>query len=846
MPRIQRSAECIEVEVKGTIRKAIAKKVSQGIKVQKTKRTNLDNEQRTRTIMFHPELVNSLIPEFDGETILVREFIERVETNGSIYEWTAQQHFLYATSRLRGIPKLWWEASCNGIMDYVVFKGNLTRKFEKAIDPVKAHFTLLKVKRNNEESLIKFAYRINLMAKNNGLDEEAAVKYIVNASVDEQVYTMISTTQFKNLEQLTDKLQYCEVMVMMKNMDVSNKTEESSKVRTSSLPKTVLRCYSCQEIGHRAAYCPNKIKLEVQQKIETLQPRAAKFCGYCKMTNHTEEKCYRKERVQGQRQETLNVEEIIMDKEEISTISPALGMDMKTKIQLIIGNKVVTRQALWDTGSAVSMVNYSSVPSGVALSICLKKLNGVNNTDIKVKGSVTANVIINGELLGIKLIVVEDGTFNCECLIGRDFMESNNLKMNIMDRYEKVLLTGGSVEEKFDKELMKEVFSDEEVCVLNEVLEIKEQWDIDIGDTQETKDKEKVIKNIFMDNYVLREKPKKPIVEEVVKIKLKSDKTFHVTPRRHSMPVQKELNKMVDELIQKEIIRESESEYTSRVVMTQKKNGEYRMCINYRPLNKIVERNYFPMPIIEDQLIKIKGRKYFTGLDLKNGFYHVSIEEESKKFTSFVTESGQYEFNKLPFGFANSPALFARYINKVLKKLVVEGKIVVFVDDILVATETIEEHIVLLKELFIILSDNHVMLQMKKCEFLKTHIEFVGYEITKDEIRPSDRHVEAVKKYPVPINEKALQRFLGFISYFRKFIANFSQKAYCLYELMKKDNEYKFERIHLKAFTELKECLIIKPVLCIYSHMAETEVHTDASSRGFGGILMQKQEEDIQ
>ncbi|CAO1295332.1 unnamed protein product [Diamesa tonsa] len=255
------------------------------------------------------------------------------------------------------------------------------------------------------------------------------------------------------------------------------------------------------------------------------------------MTNHTEEKCYRKQRT-GQRQETFNVEELGEENVEICTILPTLGKDMKMKIQLVMGTKVITRQALWDTGSGVSMVNESCLPQGVELLECSRKLNGINSAEVKVKGSVTSGVIINGELLKITWIVVEDGTFNGECLIGRDFMELNSLKMKIVDRNEKILVTGGRVEEMFDGNLMKEVFGDGEVCVLDEILEVEEQWELDIGDTSETKLKEKEVKEIFMENYVLREKSDQPVVEEIVKIKLKSEKSFHVTPRRHSMRIQ--------------------------------------------------------------------------------------------------------------------------------------------------------------------------------------------------------------------------------------------------------------------------------------------------------------------
>ena len=205
-------------------------------------------------------------------------------------------------------------------------------------------------------------------------------------------------------------------------------------------------------------------------------------------------------------------------------------------------------------------------------------------------------------------------------------------------------------------------------------------------------------------------------------INLKDNKVFHVTPRRYSLPEKNELNKLIEDLMKKEIIRESASEYSSRVVLVKKKNNTYRMCINYRELNKKVERNHFPLPVIEDMIIKLKSMKYFSSLDLKNGFYHVDISEESKKYTSFVSEEGQFDFNKLTFGFANSPSEFARYVWKVLGNVMRTKRVVVYMDDILVGTETITEHLDILKEVLMTLADNHVQLQMSKCCFLKTNI----------------------------------------------------------------------------------------------------------------------------
>lgn len=153
----------------------------------------------------------------------------------------------------------------------------------------------------------------------------------------------------------------------------------------------------------------------------------------------------------------------------------------------------------------------------------------------------------------------------------------------------------------------------------------------------------------------------------------------------------------------------------------------------------------------------------------------------------------------------------------------------------------------MLIRLFHVLVDNHTQLNLKKCSILKTSIVFLGYEVTFNQIRSCNYHVENVENFPIPTSEKALQRFLGLMSYFRKFIYRYNHIANPLYELMNRhEKSFKFESEHYEAFEKPKGALISKPVLSIYSPALETQLHTDAPASGFGGILMQRQVNDNQ
>lgn len=195
-------------------------------------------------------------------------------------------------------------------------------------------------------------------------------------------------------------------------------------------------------------------------------------------------------------------------------------------------------------------------------------------------------------------------------------------------------------------------------------------------------------------------------------------------------------------------------EYASPIVLTRKKNGEYRLCVDYRTLNKYLIRDNYPLPLIEDQIDVLNGKKYFSLIDLKDGFYHIEIESDSVKYLSFVTPFGQYSFRRMPFGLKTAPSAFQRFINTALKELIESGDVVVYMDDILVATLTIEHHFEVLENLFRIMVKNKLNIRLDKCRFLFTTIEFLGYEISNQGTKPTKRGTEAVVNFPVPGNVK--------------------------------------------------------------------------------------------
>lgn len=324
-----------------------------------------------------------------------------------------------------------------------------------------------------------------------------------------------------------------------------------------------------------------------------------------------------------------------------------------------------------------------------------------------------------------------------------------------------------------------------------------------------------------------------------MKIELNSDRPVVYRPYRLSHHEREKVRTMVDDMLEAGIIRESVSNYASPIILVRKKDGNLRMCIDYRMLNSVTVKERYPMPIIDDEVCRLAGQAWFITLDLMSGYYQVPIMEEHKHLTAFVTPDGQYEFNRMPFGLANAPAVFQRMMNHVLGPARFD-KATVYIDDVLVYGKDPNEALARLDEVLKLLDDANLKLNLSKCRFLQNNIEYLGYQICSDGMRPGEAKTRCVQEFPTPENVHAVRQFLGLVSYFRKFIRGFAEIASPLTKLLKKDSRWEWTESQQQAFSALKSRLVTRPVLSIYDHSAVTELHTDASRLGIGGILLQR------
>ncbi|GFX81155.1 hypothetical protein TNCV_1911471 [Trichonephila clavipes] len=329
-------------------------------------------------------------------------------------------------------------------------------------------------------------------------------------------------------------------------------------------------------------------------------------------------------------------------------------------------------------------------------------------------------------------------------------------------------------------------------------------------------------------------------------IALTDDEPIFHKPRRLPFAERDIVNAQVDEWVKNGIVEPCSSPYTSQVVVVKKKDGKSRVCIDYRRLNRKLIKDNYPLPLIDDILDCLQNAEIFNTLDLKNGFFHVAVNERSRKFTSFVTHNGQYQFRRMPFGLSTCPSTFMRYINAIFRHLISKSIVLPYMDDVIIPAANEYQALEYLTIVLQVACDYGLEINFKKCQFLHNTIEFLGHIIENGRLFPSPSKTKAVINYPDLKNIKDVRRFLGLTGYFRKFLPSYSTIAKPLSDLLRKDSPFQFYAEQQTAFQKLKYLLTQQPVLSIFNQNSPTEIHTDASIDGLGAVLLQKSIQDNQ
>jgi len=299
-----------------------------------------------------------------------------------------------------------------------------------------------------------------------------------------------------------------------------------------------------------------------------------------------------------------------------------------------------------------------------------------------------------------------------------------------------------------------------------------------------------------------------------------------------------EVETQVTELLKAGLIEPSSSPYGAPVLFVGKKDGSLRMCIDYRALNKITIKNKYPLPRIDQLLDSISGSKIFTSLDLQSGYHQIRISPEDVAKTAFRTPFGHYQFKVLSFGLTNAPATFQAAMNDMLRP-VLNKFVVVYIDDILIYSKTPEEHIQHVRQILDLLRQHAFHIKLKKCEFEKKEVTFLGHIVGADGIKVDPTKIQAIKDWKTPTSVHEVRSFVGLATYFRKFIRWFSQMVAPLTNLTKKDVQFVWDAICQTAFENTKHALMNAPVLVLPDFNLPFVVVCDASIQGLGAVLLQ-------
>lgn len=299
-----------------------------------------------------------------------------------------------------------------------------------------------------------------------------------------------------------------------------------------------------------------------------------------------------------------------------------------------------------------------------------------------------------------------------------------------------------------------------------------------------------------------------------------------------------ELKSQLDDLLRHGFIRPSQSPYGSPVLFVKKKEGDLRMCVDYRALNKLTIKNTYPLPRIDELMDQLHGAKVFSKIDLRSGYHQIRIADEDIQKTAFRTRYGLYEFMVLPFGLTNAPATFMTLMNEIFKDCL-DLSVVVYLDDILVYSRTEEQHLRDLELVLARLQEHELYAKLSKCDFFKTEVDFLGHIVGKDGIKVDPTKVQTVKDWPTLTSVKDIQSFLGLVNYYRRFIPSYALMALPLSEMIKKDVPFSWCSSQQAAFDFLKQALVTAPVLVIFAPNKPVTVHTDASDFAIGAVLMQ-------
>lgn len=791
-------------------------------------------------------LLASQLPSFSGsEDENIDIWIEKVERVSRIHDVSDQVTLLAASSKLNKSAKDWLDLNSGTVNDsWFNLKQAISQRFKRDI-PFRVTFQKVESRKWNfsKESFQDYAMQKLKLLQNIRLPEKQSIDFLISGIGSPSLRASATLIQAETIDQFLDKMHSLTLafgdpskktppvpVKPVNSKDYPKKEETTCKTSPPSDSSKELFCVYCRTKGHTRDNCSRLKKKE--------QNFPGNSSGNSSAVASIEETSSSQSSETSQSFQSLQPIQSSQSSHSPTVAFVDIGSPYRISDNIVkvtaINETNCSLDALIDTGSAVSFIRPSIFSNLInqplnQLKAPSRSFKALNKSIIKVFGEFTFDfqlAIFPNKTFKVPFLVLEDDELFVDLILGRDFLQMYKIVI--------VCETFGNENSKI--QLFSEIASldDNSQSVLPGYSD-ETIFESDFGPSVDEK-LVSLIREVENTSVI-------PIEDgHAITVSLKDNTTYAYSPRRFAWSERRQIREITDDLLQRGIIKPSISPYCARVVPVIKKNGTMRLCIDLRPLNDRVIKQKYPFPLMEDCFSRLGNKKVFTLLDLKDGFHQIDVHPDHSKYFAFATPDGQFEYTKLPFGYCEAPAEFQKRMIQIFQPLLREDKVLIYIDDILVPSCTVEENLSSLKEVFLILKQYRFKLNYKKCHFLKEKIEYLGYILSPSGITLSDRHVKAVRDFPIPKNITQLQRFLGLANFFRKFIRDYAVKGRPLHNLLRKSVSFNFNDDCLKAFQILKQELISYPVLRLYDPYAETELHTDASSLALAAILFQKQE----
>lgn len=481
----------------------------------------------------------------------------------------------------------------------------------------------------------------------------------------------------------------------------------------------------------------------------------------------------------------------------------------------------IPTEVLIDSGSSVSLISADLLKClSTPIKSHLKLLHGLGGIEIRSEGYVTLPIQISDVTLDVNFHVVPQDCLCTPVLIGTDVLNRDGIAYIRTSDSQRII---------------------KEKAFINNISEIRLPLNTESVNTPLLgNDKDRLLLTLDRySNYFLSGTATTTVTTGEMHIRLTNDAPVNYRPYKLSHDEKLRVRSIVNDLLEKGIIRRSESQYASPILLVRKKDSSDRMVVDYRALNAVTLKDRYPLPLIDDHIDRLGKCKYFSALDMVTGFHQIRVSEGSVHKTAFVTPEGHFEYLKMPYGLANAPVVYQRIISDTLKSFIDAGQVLIYIDDVLLLSDSIDDGLALLDSVLKTLTHSGFSINLRKCTFLTTEIEYLGRTIGDGQVRPSPGKVDALASSPAPQSVKQVRQFLGLAGYFRRYIPGYSTKVACIAALTRKNVSFHWGEEQETVRKEIISYMTKEPFLTIFDPELPTEVHTDASSLGYGAVLLQ-------